>query len=280
MSSGAPAGNAALDEAASRLVVLLSHERSGSHYLAEMLACGGDLASFDEVCNFDAVDPEQSKASYFGFRRQWQEAHPDLALRPDADAMGRFLDDWLAHILALKPAVKLLLDIKYGHVHNFEPGWWPSEHRPYLVKYLDRNRIAVVHLVRRNAMEAVVSAIAAEKAGVWHRRAAADGGAPAKMRVAIPNVVQRALLLQREKENFHSWLAGTRCFDVAYEDIRDQGPVKNEVLARLCDHLGIRPSRFASTLERMTPPLREVVENYGELRRMAAIFGLPGLPRG
>lgn len=265
------------DEAADRLVVLLSHERSGSHYLAEMLASGGDLVSLDEVCNFNAVAPEKSKTSYFGFRRQWQEAHPDLAMRPDAAAAGCFLDDWLSHILALTPAAKVLLDIKYGHVHNFEPGWWPSEHRPYLVKYLDRRRVAVIHLVRRNTIEAVVSALAAEKAGVWHRRAGANHTAPAKMRVPVPNVVHRALLLQRERENFVSWLAGARCFDIAYEDIRESGAVKNDVLSRLCDYLGIRASRFTSTLERMTPPIRDLVENYGELRRTAAIFGMPRL---
>jgi hypothetical protein len=28
----------------------------------------------------------------------------------------------------------------------------------------------------------------------------------------------------------------------------------------------------------MTPPVEELVENYGELRRVAAIFGVPGLP--
>lgn len=275
--SAAP-GKAAHGDAADRLVVLISHERSGSHYLAEMLGSGGEITSFDEVCNFDAVDPEKSQSSYFGFRRQWQAAHPNFALRPDADAMGRFLDDWFGHLLTLKPTGKVLLDIKYGHVHNFEPGWWPSENRPYLVKYIDRKRITVIHLVRRNAIEAVVSSMAADEAGIWHRRTGARKMPLAKIRAPISNIVHRGLLLKREKENFFSWLAGTRCFDVAYEDIRDAGPVKSDALARLCEHLGIRPSRFASTLERMTPSVRDLVENYGELRRLAAIFGLPGLP--
>lgn len=258
--------------------MLLSHERSGSHYLAEMLASGGELISLDEVCNFDAVDPEKSQASYFGFRRQWQDAHPELALRPDAAAMGRFLDDWFAHLLALKPARKVLLDIKYGHVHNFEPGWWPSEHRPYLVRYIERKKIPVIHLVRRNAIEAVVSATAADEAGIWHRRAGAKTIPSAKIRTPASKIVRRALLLQREKEKFFSWLAGTRCLDIAYEDIRDAGAVKNDVLARACEHLAIRPSHFTSSLERMTLSVRDVVENYGELRRLAAIFGVPGLP--
>lgn len=265
------------DKATKRLVVLLSHERSGSHYLSEMLASGGEIVSFDEVCNFDAVDPEESKTSFFGFRWRWQQGHPDLARRPDADAMGRFLDDWFTHLLGLEPAAKVLLDIKYGHVHNFEPGWWPSENRPYLLKYLGRKKIPVIHLVRRNAVDAVVSAMVAEEAGVWHRRAGATKAGAAKIRVSAPDVVHRALLLQREKENFLSWLAGVACFDVDYEDIRDRGPVKVDVLTRICKYIGIRPSRFASTLERMTPPVRDLVENYGELRRIAALFGTPGV---
>jgi len=71
------------DDLSQRLVILLSHERSGSHYLAEMLESGSESISLDEVCNFEAVDPDKSNASFFRFRSDWQNANPDLAVRPD-----------------------------------------------------------------------------------------------------------------------------------------------------------------------------------------------------
>ncbi len=266
------------DAFSQRLVILLSHERSGSHYLAEMLETGSEIISFDEVCNFRAVDPDKSNASFFRFRRDWQNANPDLAVRPDADVMSGFLDGYFSHLLGLKDAKKVLVDVKYGHVHNFEPAWSPSENRPFLVKYLDRRKIRVVHLTRVDALAAVLSGFAADKAGVWHRRAGTERTKPAKISVPAPNIVQRALTLQREKDNFFAWLAANRCFRLSYEEICDTKEARERTLARLCSFLEIRASAFVASLEKMTPPVEELVENYGELRRVAAIFGLPGLP--
>src|ERR1700688_529994 len=170
------------DDDSRRLVILLSHERSGSHYLAEMLETGSEIVSLDEVCNFGAVDPDKSNASFFRFRRDWQNANPDLAVRPDADVMSGFLDDYFSHLLGLESARKVLVDVKYGHTHNFEPGWSPSENRPFLVKYLDRRKIRVVHLTRLDTLAAVLSGFAADKAGIWHRRAGTERAKAARMR--------------------------------------------------------------------------------------------------
>ncbi len=273
-----PVDEAPPDVAAQRLVILLSHERSGSHYLAEMLESGSEIVSFDEVCNFQAVNPDTSGASFFRFRHDWQNANPDLAVRPDTDVMSGFLDGYFSHLLGLKDAKKVLVDVKYGHVHNFEPAWSPSENRPFLIRYLDRRKIRIVHLTRVDTLAAVLSDFAAGKAGIWHRRAGAERTKPARIRVPVPNIVQRALSLQREKDNFFAWLAVNLCFSLSYEEICDTKEARERTLARLCSFLEIRASAFVASLEKMTPPVEELVENYGELRRVAAIFGVPGLP--
>lgn len=275
-----PSSKIAQHEMSQRLVVLLSHERSGSHYLAEMLTSGSEIVSLDEVCNFTAVDPDKSKASFFRFRRDWQTAHPDVAVRLDAGAMTDFLDGYFSHLLGLVEEKKVLVDIKYGHVHNFEPAWWPSEHRPFLAKYVDRRNIRVVHLTRQNSVAAILSGFAAENAGVWQRRRGTESASPTRMRVPVPVIVQKALALQREKENFFAWFAGNRSFNLTYEEICDVAPVRERTLASLCEFLEIGIRQFATTLEKMTPPIRDLVENYGELRRIATMFGLQGLTRG
>ena len=73
-------------------------------------------------------------------------------------------------------------------------------------------------------------------------------------------------------------MAGNRCFRLSYEEICDAREARERTLARLCGFLEIRASAFVASLEKMTPPVEELVENYGELRRVAAIFGVPGLP--
>jgi hypothetical protein len=73
-------------------------------------------------------------------------------------------------------------------------------------------------------------------------------------------------------------MAGNRCFRLSYEEICDTKEAMERTLARLCGFLEIRASAFVASLEKMTPPVEELMENYGELRRVVAIFGVPGLP--
>ena len=49
----------------------------------------------------------------------------------DAAGSARLTDAYFAHLASIaKPNKKIFVDIKYGHVHNFEISWWPSERRP------------------------------------------------------------------------------------------------------------------------------------------------------
>jgi LPS sulfotransferase NodH len=265
----------------SRIVVLISHERSGSHFLADMLGSTSEIASVDEVCNFDAVDAEKSKASFFRFRYQCQIEDPDFSLKPDAKTITDLLDAYFSHLVRCVKSDKILVDIKYGHVHNFETGWRPSEYRPFLLNYLEKRDVRIVHLSRKNAMATVISSFVAEKTRVWHARSGEGKAKTQKLRVPVHNLVHDALALEREKQNFFGWLAGNRCHHVAYEEICDGGALKERTMQRLCKFLDLSSDGavLSSSLEKVTPPAWEIVENYGELRRVAVTFGVSGLPR-
>jgi hypothetical protein len=96
--------------------------------------------------------------------------------------------------------------------------------------------------------------------------------------VPVPNIGRSALTLEREKDKFLAWLAGNRCFSLSCGEICDTKEARERTLARLCDFLEIRASTFVASIEKMTPPVEELVEHSGELRRVPAIFGVPGLP--
>ncbi|MGH6878985.1 MAG: Stf0 family sulfotransferase [Rhizomicrobium sp.] len=258
-----------------RFAILLSHERSGSHYLANMLTSGSPIASLDEVCNFNAVNPDTGRASFFRFDHEYRIAEPDLLLRPTAEAKTRFTDRYFEHLAGLVNSSKTIwLDIKYGHVHNFEIGWWPSERRPFLLDYLERRDIRVVHLVRADSVAAVASSLIAEQTGVWHRRDGRGNQEVAKVRLPALKVAHDALALEREKENFFAWLSSNRCFALEYEQLAGPEAQRDAVMTDLCAFLGLpRRSRFSSNHRKVTPPLGEIVENFDELVRAVRLFG-------
>lgn len=267
------------DALSERLVVMLSHERSGSHFVANMLRSSGKLVSVDEVCNFNAVDPSRSRLSFFRFRHEYQLKNPELAYRPESQSLTAFCDRYFAHLLASTKAAKVLVDIKYGHVHNFEIGWWPSETRPFLAKYLESRNVAILHLVRRDPVAATVSNFVAKKTGVWHRHAEMSGGQETpetqrkKYTVPSKKIVHDALALQRENDNFFDWLSTNRCCHIAYEDCSRESHRKDTMKA-VFGFLGLGPQAdYPSSLVKVTPPLKDVVENYDELQHAIGLFG-------
>ena len=52
------------------ITILLSHERSGSHLLSELLDLFKGVSSVGEVCNARAV-PVEDEESFHRFRRDW-----------------------------------------------------------------------------------------------------------------------------------------------------------------------------------------------------------------
>lgn len=258
-----------------RIVFLISHERSGSHYLTDLLTSTGKLRSLDEVCNFNAIDPDKHQASFFRFKREAQASDPDIVLRPGLESMTRLLNGYLEFLSALVSSeLKILVDIKYGHVHNFELGWWPTERRPFLFNYLEQNAIPVIHLTRRDSIAATVSNLIAEKTAVWHRREAGESAAAATVRVPVQRAVHEALLLEQEKQNFFGWLTSANVFGVEYEEIAGGEAERIRAMKRLCEFLGLsQPAEFRSGHRKVTPPLEEIVENYDDLIRLARLFG-------
>jgi LPS sulfotransferase NodH len=262
---------------AERLIVLLSHERSGSHLLTDLLASTGEIRSVDEVCNFNAVKPEESSASYFRFRQELYARRPELAYRPNNENQSLLLDSYFRRLLDLEHAVgkHVIVDVKYGHIHNFEVGWWPSEHRPFLFNYLTRNNIRVIHLRRRDSVGAIISAYVAERTKTWHKKSGDRPIDVEKMRVPSQQIASDALALEREKENATDWLAGGRVFDITYEQLGTNASTRSEVLQGLLAFLGVVGSadELMTNHEKITPPLAEIVENLPELRRVVTLFG-------
>jgi LPS sulfotransferase NodH len=258
-----------------RLVVLISHERSGSHYLTDLLSSTKELSSLDEVCNFDAINPEVSEASFFRFRLRQHLEEPELAYRPDAQAMSRFLDRFFMHLLSLRQTPRVLVDIKYAHVHNFEMSWWPTSTRPFLLAYLEKRNVPIIHLTRRDAIAATVSTMLAEQTGIWHSKSAGNAQLSGKIRIPVLKAVNTALALEHEKQNFYRWLLQNRSFDIEYEDFAMGNIAECSIMDRLCDFLGFSASRapLSSSHWKVTPPVSEAVENFEELVRVASLFG-------
>jgi hypothetical protein len=257
------------------IAVLLSHERSGSHLVGEYMASLG-FRMLDEVCNPNAVNPFTEARSWLRYRADWTEANRAIALKPGyRDHMG-FLQGYFAH---LQQGIDrpVGVDIKYGHIHNFESFWKPVFQRPVLFEALEAFEIPLVHLHRRNVVETAVSAEIAEQRRVWHSWQQKDP-AEAERRFTLPvaRIVSEALLYRQQADWIAGhWMGGARVFDLIYEEVVAGLDGATDVLDRLAAFLGAqRNPAWAPRLQKLGRPLDRQVENYAELKAACAAAGL------
>jgi LPS sulfotransferase NodH len=257
--------------------IIVSHERSGSHLLAELLKNFGGLRVFDEVCNADAVAPNAGSASFHWFRLDWAKKYPDLAMRPSFGNVRDFGRAYFDYLAEKAPAKNCAVDIKYGHLHNFDPAWHPVFRRPMLFTLCETMPMKVIHLYRENVVEATVSAHIAEATKVWHSwQADAKPELPTTHRLNIWQVVRDSVLLREQtKWISENWLQDTDNFKITYDTLSRVANEGGPEIAQLAKFVGgkeVKP--FAPKLKKLGQKLQDSVSNYAELVAACESAGL------
>ena len=149
------------------ITILLSHERSGSHLVSSYIREQTENFVFDEVCYIFSVSAE-NKASFHRFQVAFIDQNKDLYLSSKYSKRLDFTKSYFDHLLNISKSDKICVDIKYGHLHNFDWFWNPIFRRPLLLELSEQQGYKLIHLYRQNVVEASVSAILADKRNVWH----------------------------------------------------------------------------------------------------------------
>lgn len=258
-------------------IILISHERSGSHLVAEAMHAFGLIQRVDEVCNIGAVSPLNSALSFHRFQYDWAQENRDEFLMQKFEDRRKFVDAYFNFLADKFPKADVLVDIKYGHFHNFDPFWHPVFSTPMLFEVLKAPGFKTIHLSRRNVVEAAVSGEVADVRGVWHSW---QEGAAAKQeqthQLDVGRVVKRAKLLKMQNRWIsEEWLSGVDAKSVQYESFVDSLNGDRKELDDLATFLSkTADPEWLPTLKKLGKPLRETVENYDELARACDAAGL------
>lgn len=259
------------------LTFIVSHERSGSHLLAEAIASFSGVRVFDEVCNPHAVPPDERPESLHAFRSNWFKAKPDHLRHPSFVKQRDLNEAFFLHLQALAAPNNAVADVKYAHIHNFEEVWWPLFKRPSFFFACQRFGIRIIHLHRLNTLEAAVSAQIAEKRKLWHSwQLSGENIDEGKIELPIDAVVSEALLLMEQARWISShWLKGVEHSVVSYEELTKAiSDCDGKLFGRLALHVGGEiATNFKPKLQKLGRPLRESVVNYEDL--VSACRGTP-----
>lgn len=140
---------------------------------------------------------------------------------------------------------------------------------PEVLYYLVRHRIKVVHLVRENYLNMLISSDIRMKTGQPHLQKSGGSQAPDHPQIVLPldTLLDRLRHLQRKSTLVRSALqvSGLSCMEITYETLRDD----NERFEEIYDFLNVDSGdeRPKSSLRKIrTGGHRETIINYDEVR--------------
>lgn len=239
--------------------VLLSTQRSGSTWVVDMLNSHPRVVAYTELF----IHGASTRTKWAGEKDIdfWQV----LVKQPGAPS-GRFgrarlLWSYLGRVYRDRPDVDAVgFKLMYSQLRVARP----------LVPALVLKRVRIVHLVRRNALDIVLSKETGAARGSLHARA---GEQVAAVKVSLPtdDLLERLRSHEQEIERARARLRRLRlpCLEVGYEDlVRD----REAGFARIFEFLGVPAvAELSSSLQKLNPTSHEeLIENYDDVRALLA----------
>jgi LPS sulfotransferase NodH len=240
--------------------VLLSAQRSGSTWVIDMLNSHPRVVAYSEL--FLRGGEDRPKWAGEKDLLHW---HAFLAEHgPPRTRVARtyWLWRYLNRVYAPRPGVDAA-GFKLPYIHQ-------SVSRP-LVPALVLRRVRIIHLIRRNVLDIMLSKEAAAARGALHAHSA-DAVATVRVRLPTENLLERITSHDRQVEQVRARFARLRlpCREVFYEElVRDEAE-----FGSLFDFLGAEAPAdgLSSALQKLNPTSHAgLIENYDEVR--AALEG-------
>lgn len=247
----------------SRPFILLATQRTGSSWVQEM------LNSHPEI----RVHTELFLAGASGYPR-WEPSQIE------------FLDSYLErHMAGAGPIARSYWRLRYLRRIFQQPGiravgfkfmYDQIRRSPEVMAYAAARQVGVVHLIRRNLLDTVISAKLAATTGLYHLAGDARTPVPwwpskkveTTVRLHVPDVLRELDLLTRERRRIRAWLRVTRTpvCELEYEALA----ANRYAFAPVLVFLGLSErdtSLLDSGLQKLqTRPQTDVLENFTEVR--------------
>jgi LPS sulfotransferase NodH len=254
-------------------MIVLATQRTGSSWVQEMLNSHSGVKVYSELFLAEARGRPMWEPSDVEFVNTYWERR---ARRPRRLTRHYWTVAYLRRLFDQPECEAVGFKYMYDQVRR----------SPLVLPYAAARRVRVVHLIRRNLLDALISSERALHTGIYHM--ANDQRAPipwapstldqSKIHLDPASVLAELTRRARERQRVRAWLRATRTpsLEVEYEALATDPRRFRPIL----EFLGVRrpdAGDLHSGLKKLaTAPRADMVENFGELR--AALVGTPFEP--
>lgn len=251
------------------VVLLVSHERSGSTHFLRSICSASLIKSAGDVLNYHKHDKDDP-LSYYGFRSRWLAANK-VPESPLDDVLFPLLDAYFEQAVSAMDRERTIFDIKYAHVHALSGFWFSPSSGSLLLKYALLRKIPVIHLYRRSVFAAVSSMHLAIARDIWNAQ-------------NIDHVDQHKITLDRESMSlqladlalqsaaYQHFARRIGALSISYEDLVSKLRCDN-IFEQVAAHLNIRwKGRPQSGLVKVSGAPENYISNYSDIADLAQIY--------
>jgi LPS sulfotransferase NodH len=240
--------------------MIFGHQRTGSTLLASRLDSHPNIHCYEEIF-FRSVDSSPSMREWLEVRRLPQCLRAVPRLR--ASFLSSVFDASKLNRSMAAAGFKLMYD---------QIAWWPRFaffipmaarfiQEPALRSWLRKNRVLVIHVMRRNHLKILVSQKLATQNGRFHSRN--PPVTDTKVFISLPGLTARLRRIELAERAARRCIEGLPTIEVHYEDYSGDSARETDVV--LCKALGQDLPRrgLTSPLRKIgSDSLRDTVANY------------------
>ncbi len=143
-------------------IVIIAPQRSGTTVFQRSLSTNNQIITYGEVFHHHT----QNECNFFNFLQANKEA-ASLKIYPTEENMISLFELYCDHLCSLTNKY-YILDIKQNSLHHFDPVWQDITAKPFLLTLLQKNRVQIIRIKRRNIFQQVLSRYVARKMGQNH----------------------------------------------------------------------------------------------------------------
>ena len=244
------------------LHAILASQRSGTTLFRSILNTHPKVHAFDEV--YGGLRP-QREPNYLSFLLQQISNDPSRAV-PKVETLKQLFQDHHAKLEALTPEASVrLVDIKYTHVHRFNPLNYHILELPYVLRCIEASGGSVLHVIRKNILATYTSAVVAKR-NASYRAMKAESVKETRVTMNAEETLRELENRDREIEHFRHLLRESAVKEIYYEDMIQGGLFSEPILSDLAQGWSVelkfdrQPER-----EKIVPPLSEAIINFDEI---------------
>jgi LPS sulfotransferase NodH len=243
--------------------IILTHGRSGSTYLQQLLDSHPDIACAEELFNVS----NKSENSFYTFCRRTYPLLSFFFLRGKISSSApnfplRFL---------LQNYLEGFYSIQSKPIVGFRLIYNQLLHYHALGRWIVKNKIPIIHLQRKNELKVVVSLLKAQATGVYSS-SSNETSTHSRIRLQPENILRTLVQLSQEKVACEKIVRFNPTLNISYEDLFEkQAPIIREIMKFLDanDRSLTQPDIVKTNPDRLS----DVLENYDEVK--LALAGTP-----